>query len=113
MEALRRLKLRRQAKAITVRSLAFAAELRSRDSEFANGVWEPYEAVGDELATLARAFNTTELERRAMVAGLEAGLRELGLSATAQIDVMSRLAPRIMLGVVKGSDQDVLRQIAV
>lgn len=113
MEALRRLILRRRAAAITARSLAFATRLREHSSEFAADAWEVFDGVGDELATLARVERTSERERRAIVAGLESGLRRSGFSETAQVCIVARLAPRIMTGLTISSDVAPLERLAV
>ena len=98
MEALRRLSLRRRARAITVRSIAFAAKLRARSSEFVTDAWQPFESLGDELATLAITEQANERERRAIIHGLKAGLRRVGLTESVRDGVLARLSPRIMAG---------------
>jgi hypothetical protein len=113
MEALRRLRLRRRACAITIRSIAFADRLRQRSSEFIADAWEPFEALGDELATLASVERASERERRALVAGLESGLRRVGLTETVQVHVLSRIAPRIMTGLPITRDRDPMQRLAV
>jgi hypothetical protein len=113
MEALRRLTLRRRARAITTRSIAFAMRLRERSSEFVTDPWQPFDALGDELATLARAVDASERERRAIVFGLEAGLRRLGLAETVQVCILARLSPRVMTGLKRLPDPAPLQRLAV
>ncbi|HSN73127.1 MAG TPA: hypothetical protein VLT59_16545 [Steroidobacteraceae bacterium] len=113
MEVLRRLTLRRQARTITIRSIRFAARLRRGSSEFATDPWQPFEDLGDELTALADALGASERERRAMVAGLEAGLRRVGLTDTTQVYVLSRISPRIMTGLPARAEDLPLRRLAV
>ena len=113
MEALRRLTLRRRARAITIRSIAFAIRLRKKSSEFATDPWQPFDALGDELATLARAVDASERERRAIVAGLESGLKRVGLAETVQVCILARLSPRVMTGLKRLPDPARLQRLAV
>ncbi len=98
MGMLKKLKLRHRSYMCAYNSFRFAARLRGELSEFAPSIAETLESVGDELAALARDNCPNENERRQLVEGLEGALRALELSDTAQVHILSQLAPRIMAG---------------
>jgi len=98
MGMIRNLRLRHQSFVLVRNSLQFAARLRSESREFTPGIWQSIDAMGDELAALARDVCPNERERRSLVLGLESALRACRLSDLAQVQIISRLAPRIMAG---------------
>jgi len=113
MGMLKNMKLRHRAYVCAYNSFRFAARLRGDLSEFAPSIAETIASVGDELAALARDDCPTESERRQLIDGLEAALRALGLSETAQIHIVSQLAPRIMAGEPASVSREAWTRIAV
>jgi hypothetical protein len=113
MGLLNNLKLRHRAYVCAYNSFRFAARLRGDLSEFAPSIAETIQSVGDELAALARDGCPTESERRQLIDGLEGALRALGLSDTAQIHIVSQLAPRIMAGEPASISREAWTRIAV
>lgn len=113
MGMLKNLKLRHRAYACTYNSFRFAARLRGDLSEFAPSIAETLESVGDELAALARDSCPSEHERRQLIGGLESALRALGLTDTAQVHIVSQLAPRIMAGEPANAGREAWTRIAV
>ncbi len=105
--------LRRRAYICTYNSIRFAARLRSGLSEFAPSIITTLDGVGDELATFARDICTSERERRSLIDGLQSALRALQMSDAAQVQIMSRLAPRIMAGEPQSGSSEPWQKIAV
>ncbi len=113
MGLLKNLKLRHRAYVCAYNSFRFAARLRGELSEFAPSIAETIQSVGDELAALARDSCPTEGERRQLIEGLEAALKALGLSESAQVHILSQLAPRIMAGEPTHVSKEAWTRIAV
>jgi hypothetical protein len=113
MGMIRNVILRRRAYVCAFNSIRFATRLRSGLSEFAPSIIASLDAVGDELATFARDICSTERERRSLIEGLQSALRSLQMSDAAQVQIMSRLAPRIMAGEPQGANAEAWQRIAV
>lgn len=113
MGLLRNLKLRNRAYVCAYNSFRFAARLRGDLSEFAPSIAETIQSVGDELAAVARDACPSESERRQLIDGLKGALRALGLSDTAQVLIVSQLAPRIMAGEPASGGREAWTRIAV
>ena len=113
MGMLKNLKLRHRAYVCSYNSFRFSARLRGDLSEFAPSIAETIESVGDELAALARDSCPSEAERRQLIEGLESALRALGLSDSAQVHIVSQLAPRIMAGEPVSASKEAWTRMAV
>jgi hypothetical protein len=110
---LRNLKLRRDAYMCAYHSLRFSARLREDASEFAATTADTLERVGDEIATLARDYCTSERERRQLLQGLDEALKAMGLSGGAKQEILTQLAPRVLAGAPLSAGRESWTRMAV
>lgn len=101
MRIVRRLILRHRARRAVLSALRFAERLRKSDSEFAPTYVDTINAIGDELALIARRVGRDDGDRRAIVAGTLLAFQSMyrgnpGLARR----LAQRLSPRILIADV-------------
>jgi len=114
MGLLSRLVLRHRARQSVLNALSFAERLRKQNSEFAPSYSDTINAIGDELAILARDVCRNDTERRALLAGLLSAFQRMyrGNPALAQ-RITRRLAPRILSSQAAQAPTSAWMRIAV
>ena len=74
------------------------SSMRITDAEMTPSAEQAIEALGDELAVIARDYCSTEQERACVIKGLEQGLKAYGLSQTSTLNIVALLTQRVMAG---------------
>lgn len=104
----RNIKVKKTAFQITYRGAKLMSEMRKQDPDMGPSAQETFELVGDELATFSRDCCSSEKERSCVLKGLHQGLKALGISETATLNLVAMLTPRILAGAPSSAVGDEL-----